>query len=269
MNYLIAVDLEGVNHVVGEQNKGLGKDVADYAVATAEAVRELNVIVSALFEQGAENVYVWDNHGSGNNLDFGAVDKRAVNVGLDACSLERMNFADGLNIGGLIFLGYHAKEGAFDAVLAHTYSSVAVQYIKIGGKQAGEFFIDSAIAAAKDIPVIMLVGDDKCVEEAREVSDKIVTVVTKTATGRNSAVFKPDEELKKELCEKTKEAAKLQGSFNRLSFPVDVEMRFTRTELCKSKKDAAADCGLTVKYGEDAHILAFTASKIEDIKFFL
>ena len=122
-NYLILLDLEGVHGVVGEPYKGLEPDCADYFVATENAVKEINAVVKALFEEGADNVYVWDNHGSGTNIDFSKVDKRAKKAIFNYTPTTRMDFIKDLNLTANIFLGYHSMEGSLNGVLAHTYDS--------------------------------------------------------------------------------------------------------------------------------------------------
>lgn len=271
MKYLVAVDLEGVNFVVGEPYKSLHKGSYQYDKAVAEATKELNTIIGALYDFGAEQVYVWDNHATGHNLDFKNVDSRAIDVGLDSSAIERMNFADSLKVDGIIFLGYHSKEGTVNGVLAHTYSSESIQYFKIANKAEGEFFIDSNIALFKNIPVLMLVSDDVCLCEITDVSDDIVTVVTKHAKGRNDADFR-GEDLYKELYDKTikalSEAKKMR--YKKLVFPVLLEIRYTRTEKAAAVKQAVkSKYGIECEFGEDCHILKAIAKKIEDIKVFL
>lgn len=270
MKFLVAVDLEGANFVVGKPYEGLSPDAAEYATAVRETTAELNAVLAGLYDGGAEKVYVWDNHGTGHNLDFAAVDPRATNAGLDASSLERMNFADGLGLDGVIFLGYHAKEGTLGGVLAHTYSSASRQYYKLDGKQVGEFYIDSTIALCKHIPVRMLVGDDHCVQEAKEIGENVVTVVTKYGEGRNAARFRDNDELLAELYAAAQKAMRLPPVCLAPVFPKRLEIRYTRTELAAEVKERVLrDYGVHADYGEDAHILQLTARRIEDIKVFL
>ena len=270
MKYLIAVDLEGINFVAGEPYKALGES-NDYQIAKHEAAKEINAVVSALYDGGASEVYVWDNHGSGHNIDFAEVDPRATDVGLDACSLERMNFADKYGIdGGVVFLGYHSKEGTLNGVLAHTYSSKTIQYYKINGVQRGEFYIDSNIALNKNLQPLLLASDDKCVNEASEVSPDVLTVITKYGTGRNSANFRPAQDVYEELYSTTKNAMTSSKNFTKLSFPATIEIRYSRTETAAEVKSKIYQkYGFATEYGEDAHVIKFTASKIEDIKMFL
>ncbi len=271
MKYLIAVDLEGVNFVVGEPYKPLHEGSEQYKIAVKEATKELNVIASALYDSGAEQVYVWDNHGSGHNLNYEFVDKRIKDVGLDRCAIERMNVADPLGIDAIIFLGYHSKEGTLGGVLAHSYSSECIQYYKIDGKQVGEFYIDSNIALSKNIPVIMMVCDDVCIKEISSISSDIVSVITKHATGRNSALFRGDE-LYTELYYSTQQAVSKLGKmrYSTIKFPVDFEVRFTRIERAISQKESIKNkYGIDSEFGEDGHVLKLTANRIEDIKAFL
>ena len=65
---LIALDLEGVNNVVGEPYSGLSKSTEQYEIAQKQAVLEVNAAADALFAAGAESVTLWDNHGGGDNI---------------------------------------------------------------------------------------------------------------------------------------------------------------------------------------------------------
>ena len=67
--FFIGVDCEGAACVVGEPHKGL-KDSVNYPFATRQAALEADAAARALFDWGAEEVIVWDNHGSGVNLDY-------------------------------------------------------------------------------------------------------------------------------------------------------------------------------------------------------
>ena len=67
MEYLIAVDLEGIHGIVGEVNKTLTAS-KDYPDACYAAALEINAVARALFDSGATKVAVWDNHGGGNNI---------------------------------------------------------------------------------------------------------------------------------------------------------------------------------------------------------
>lgn len=268
MNYLLAVDLEGIHGVIGEPYKGLGNDVFDYKLACSNAVKEVNIVTKALFDSGADSVTVWDNHGGGGNLNANDLDDRVTLFSSPVPQIERMNFASD-NTQKILFIGYHSKEGTLDGVLAHTYSSVNLQYIKINGFQVGEVEIDTYIAGEKNIAPIYLSSDDKCIEQTAYLLGDIETVCTKRGLGRNSAELYGDEVLK-EMYEKTLKATTKPSSPKKLKFPCEVEIRYTRTELAKEKKEFFyREYSRNYSYGEDAHVLKFNANCIEDIKIIL
>ena len=118
MNFLICVDLEGIHGIVGERYQTLTHS-CDYAPACEAAVYEINAVARALFDKGAERVYVWDNHAGGGNVDTSLLDERITPVSHKGYPY-RGDFASELSLSGVIFLGYHAKEGTPNGVLAHT-----------------------------------------------------------------------------------------------------------------------------------------------------
>ena len=266
-SYLIAVDLEGVHGVVGEPYKGLSDDVADYALAVENAVKEVNIIVKALFDQGAEKVAVWDNHGSGQNLDFSRIDSRVVRVENTLRKrYKRMGFVEGESFDGVIFVGYHAKAGS-GGVLAHTYSSQKIQYYKLHGKQVGEVEIDAYVAASYGVPLLLVVSDDVCVKQAKEYNPLIRAVVTKYAKGRNEAEFIDEKLLFEQLYQETVACVNAQISPIRLTFPCMEEVRYTRAEDAEKILQKIKDYGQEIAYGEDNHTLVSVIRTTDELIF--
>ena len=138
MKYLIALDLEGVAGVVGYPYEGLSKGTEEYNKATAEAVIEVNTIARTLFSLGAEKVFVWDNHGGGDNIDFALLDKRITRFPSVCQPFDRMGQARTLGLDGIFLVGYHSREGTLGGVLAHTMSSKDFLYHSLNGKRIGE-----------------------------------------------------------------------------------------------------------------------------------
>ena len=89
---LLALDLEGVNNVVGEPYTGLSQGSDAWEVARHQAVKEINAAAEVLFEMGARKVGLWDNHGGGGNVDPSELDSRIILIKHDN-SLPRMDFA--------------------------------------------------------------------------------------------------------------------------------------------------------------------------------
>lgn len=268
MEYLIAVDLEGVHGVVGEPMQGLGKVscAEEWSKAVESATVEINAAVRALYDSGATKVYVWDNHAGGGNLDPAKLDPRAP-ILENGNQRPRMSFLKDYNFAGVLFIGYHAKDGT-PGVLAHTYSSVQYQYMKVNGKQLGEFDFDACIAGSYGVPAIFAASDDVCLAQIKERNPETVTVLTKYAKGRNEAVFRDRADVEKDIYEGVKRAVKANVPIVTMDFPCDYEVRCTRMETAAwLKVDKLA--GLDVTYGEDIHILKKTLKDIDELRRFL
>lgn len=270
MEYLIACDLEGIHGVVGEPYKGLLKTIPDYQVAVANAEKEINAVAKALFDCGATKVVLWDNHGGQVNVNQANIDSRVQHVDIEAIRRQaRFEFVKEHNFAGIIYLGYHSREGTLNGVLAHTYSSVDIQYVKINGKAVGELEIDSYICAKYGIAPIFFASDDICVAQFKETVPNITSVVTKFAKGRNDAEFIDEDKVLQDLYDGVCEAVKKENSIVSVDTPVNLEIRYTRTERAAEKIKLAQHKGTPYKYGEDAHILFYTVDKIDDITFFM
>ena len=265
--YLIAVDLEGVHGVVGEEMKGLSSSPKEYVKAVESATIEINAAARALFDSGATDVYVWDNHGGKDNLDFSKIHSMVKKLSVDR-SKPRMYFMEDYQFAGVLFIGYHAKDGTL-GVLAHTYNSSQNQYFKINGKQLGEFDFDACFAGEYGVPAIFVAGDDVFLAQALESCSTIVTVVTKYANGRNAAEFRLRADVEKEIYEKVKLALKGNHLAVRFAFPCQFEVRYTRMERAVYLLKTFENELLDLRYGEDAHVLKMTANKTSDLKKFI
>lgn len=264
MEYLIAVDLEGIGGVVGEPYKTL-TDAPDYKLATENAVLEINSAINALFDNGATRVAVWDNHGGGKNLDFSKIDSRAEKVDWRKYPY-RLDFAKDYNFAGIIYLGYHAREGSFGGVLAHTFSSVGIQYAKINGAEVGELEIDSFIAATHGISPLFLASDDVCTSQFKRTSPDTITVITKYGKGRNTAVLKDEDTVLKEIYDGVAKAVKADIKPVGIGCPLNLEVRYTRAEKAEEMyKKAKSDDAITVVYGPDTHTLFFEIGEVNRV----
>ena len=269
MKYIIAVDLEGAHGVVGEPYKGLVVDIPDYKKAVENVTKEVNAAIKALYDSGATEVDVWDNHGNLDNLDFSKVDARAKKIKPKSNGLGRLDFLAEKEYQGMLFIGYHSREGTRKGVLAHTYSSNDIQYYKLNGKAIGEFDFDSILAAAFGVPTIFLSSDDVCVKQFQETHLQAVTAITKIGKGRNQAEFLPVSEVLEDIYNGVCEAVKKEITVEKPTFPYVIEVRYTRMEYAESVYEKLRAEGLLVEYGEDAHVLTATIGNINELRMFL
>ena len=263
MNYLIALDLEGVGGVVGVPYEGLGKESEEWKKARAQAILEVNTVARALFDTGADRVVLWDNHGGGGNLEYDKLDSR-IEVVERVAPGRRQAFAKDIGFDAMYFLGYHAMEGTVGAVLAHTWSSKDIQYIKVNLKPVCEAELDGYYAAEWGYSPVFFAGDDKAIMQAKEVFPEIVTVLTKEALSRNSANLRDNDELLAEMYEAAKAAATLRPAPKRLELPAVVEVRYTRMERAESRLKFLREKGIRSFYSTDAHTLFSIVTTFEE-----
>lgn len=266
--YFISVDLEGVHGVIGEPYTGLTKTIADHANAVKNATLEINMAVRALFDGGADEVYVWDGHGGGGNLDFSLLDNRIQKMPTSIVyTPQRFDCLKEQNFNGILYIGYHAREGT-GGILAHTYNSNANQYLKLNGKPLGEFELDSSIASEFGVPSIFAASDDVALSQMQTHAPHIVTVTTKYAKGRNKAVFRDSKEVLQEIYDGVRRAMSITELAPTFTYPCDFEMRYTRMEFAEEILNKYCEKLPSLCYGEDLHILKATLRDVNDLRLF-
>ena len=261
--FYIAVDLEGIACVIGEYGKGLALDTPGYIYAKKQATREANAAAKALFDGGASEIWVWDNHCKGYNLDYDSLDNR-VKIVMGAGNRQRFPLID-TGFDGVLFIGYHAYDTK-DAVLAHVYSSATYQYQKINGREVGELQIDAAIAGNNGVPVIFVSSDNICGSQAQETfGENLPSVITKTSLAWNCCVSKHPAPVCDEIYNEVKKALSIIDTFKpfTLPSPFEYEVRFKRIEYAESTKLVSFD-GRPFERA-DAYTLKGRLNRPEDI----
>ncbi len=240
--FYIAVDCEGVACTVGAPGGGLS-DSANFAWAKQQATAEANAAATALFDMGAEEVIIWDNHHSGVNLQYDLLDKRCK-ILLGSGHKGRFAGIDS-SFGGVLFIGYHSRDNVQQAVLAHTFSTLAYQYFKINGAEVGEMEIDAAFAGLQNVPVLFAASDDKAIQQARQAFPWIESVTTKESLSWSSAISKHPLAVCDEIYQSVQTALRRIDEMQCYTFaqPLSVEVRYKRI-------DAAEASALVDMHGE-------------------
>jgi len=258
--FYIAVDLEGVACCVGAPG-GLSSS-PNYKFACEQASREAASAARALFDMGAAEVIVWDNHGRGVNLDYLCFDKRC-RFSIGSGKFNRFPLLDE-TFAGILYIGYHAYDSV-GATLSHAYSSATFQYIKINGKQVGEANIDAAVAGKLGVPLIFASSDDICLAQIKKDFPDIITVETKKSTGWNSAVSKHPYTVIDEIYDgvvKTGNLKRFPKPYM-IDEPFQFEIRFKRIEAAETAKYKNPD-GTPFKQ-IDAYTLKGTLRSFDEI----
>ena len=233
MKFAIGVDCEGVACAVGAPGASLNSS-RDLAFAQLQATREANAAARGLFDAGAEQVIVWDNHGGSLNLTYDELDERC-DIALGVGFPHRWPGVDE-SFDGVLFVGYHAMDNTIDGVMCHSFSSAAYQQLKIDEREVGEMAIDAAVAGKMGIPVIFAASDDKGTAEAREFFPGVETVTTKQGMGWNAAVSKHPKLVLHEIHETAQRAAGRAGELEPFTFeePLILEIRYKRIEAAQA-----------------------------------
>lgn len=262
---LLALDLEGVNNVKGIPYEALSNGTDEWKIAKKQGALEINAAARALFDNGAERVALWDNHGGGHNINKADLDPRVDLLDPDL-TLPRMYFADDYDC--VCYFGYHAMEGTLGGVLAHTMSSKTVQFYKLNGKYIGEIDMDAYIAASHSKPSVFFAGGDIACSQAKRAVESIITVTTKHEISRNEAEFRDNDELFVEIGEKIVKAVSSEHGYKTLSFPARFEKSFKRVEDAAKYLARLQKRGIEAEYltdeglGKDAHTVVSTVRDI-------
>lgn len=219
--YCISVDLEGLACVVGGYGQGLSDSSKNYTFAAYQGTREANSAAKALFDCGAEEVLIWDCHGTGVNLDYNAFDPRCKFI-IGAGSRKRFPGMDE-SFDGVLFVGYHAYDTP-NATLSHVYSSSTYTSHKINGKEIGELQLDAAIAGKRGVKTLFVSSDDICVAQALESFPWIKTVVTKQSLAWNSCISKHPMSVCSEIYEAVCDAVNEKDEMQTYCIPTPFEL---------------------------------------------
>jgi D-amino peptidase len=190
MRVYISVDMEGIAGISHDRPTTRGND--GYAAAVALMVGEANAAIEGAWAGGATDVVVNDSHGGMDNLLPADLDPRAVVIqGQKAWSMVQGAGPEAGLIGEdpfgvALFVGYHARAGHPSGVIAHTYSS-APTLTTLDGLPCGETAINAAVLGAWGVPVGLVAGDDRLVEEVAEWLPAADRVIVKRAVGWRAA----------------------------------------------------------------------------------
>jgi D-amino peptidase len=177
----ISADMEGATGIAVTSQVIEGKP--GYERARRLMTGDVNAAIAGAFDAGADGVVVNDSHFLMTNILIEELDPRASLITGANKLLAQMEGLD-KSFDAVFFVAYHARVGAMDAVINHTYLGRSVHEIRLNGHAAGEAEINAGIAGYLGVPVVLVTGDDKVVAETRAVLPDIEGVVVKKAIDR-------------------------------------------------------------------------------------
>ena len=229
MNIYIGTDLEGASGA-WRGSQVSPEYPSDYAYGRGCLTRDVNTVIGAAFDQGAESIVVCDGHGPGG-LDWEDVDPRVT--------LEKGGgvFPSlGEDTDCLFSVGRHAMAGTMGAFLEHTQTSRDWFEFRINGVPQGEMGIMACYAGHFGAPLALVTGDRAACEEAHRLFPEAATAEVKHSVARQGPCScRPAAEVEKLLRERTVEAMDRVRSGQVVPFqltgPITLELTYQRVDL--------------------------------------
>ena len=184
MKIFISSDMEGTAGVVDWDQCMAGG--AQYPYYTDLLTREINAAIEGAQAAGATEFLVNDAHSKMVNLRPDALAGRASYLSGRYKPMYMMQGLDS-SFDAIFLVSYHGSMGSDGSVLSHTYFPMAFAEVTINGIVAGEAGINSLVAAAYGVPIVLVTGDDTTAEETRRFCPHIRAAVVKQSITRFSA----------------------------------------------------------------------------------
>lgn len=186
--YMVRCDMEGIGGIVSPVQAD--PNAVEYPAGREAFMAELIALCEGLLKGGAGEVFIYDEHYFGRNIDLFRLPKRVKAI----CGKPpyRSDWAGGLDasFAGVILLGYHSMAGTQGGLLHHTYEP-DIKAIRLNHAAVGEIGVEAAIAGDFEVPVLMVTGDSAGVAEAEKLLPGVRGVVVKEALGADAAVCHP------------------------------------------------------------------------------
>ena len=234
MKVLISADMEGTCGVVSwvhvtppEYGDG-PSSTAEYERARARMTREVNAAIEGALAGGAEEVIVNDSHNGMRNLIPEDLHPSCRFISGNDKPFGMMQGIDLEGVGAVFFTGYHAKAGTPNAPLAHTWTGW-VNDVRVNGRSTGEFGINALIAGHFGVPVTLVTGDIRAVEQTRELlGEAVVGVAVKEGLSTFSALHLHPVRAQELIREGAAKAVKAAGQVKPWVLPADavIEIEF-------------------------------------------
>lgn len=189
LKVFISVDMEGIAGVIsGSECSPRGRD---YDYFRELMTIETNAAIEGAIVAGATEIVVRDGHGSKTNVFPALLHKKAKLLRGSTKRPENMMLGIDETFDVVLFIGYHAKAGTKDGILAHTSSGNVID-LSVNGVSLPEAGYNALIAGLFDVPVVFLAGDNWICQQAKDLFGEISTVETKVGMGSSELGLHPD-----------------------------------------------------------------------------
>jgi D-amino peptidase len=174
MKVLLWSDMEGPS---GIDDHEMFADAARYKTARSYATQDVNAAVRGVRRAEARaEIDVFDGHGMGDNLLEEELESgcNLLGGGWMTRFHEMVKSREVAKYDAVLLLGQHAAEGTVDGFMSHTNTGDTA--LRVNGKDAGEAPQLAWLFGHFNVPVVLVVGDDAVVREAKALLPGIATV---------------------------------------------------------------------------------------------
>jgi D-amino peptidase len=180
----VSSDMEGTAGVVDWDQVRPGGE--QYGYYTGLLTREVNAAIEGAAEAGATAFLVNDSHGRMANLRPDALAGRASYLSGRYKPRYMMEGLD-TSFDAVFFVSYHGSMSAQGSTLSHTYFPAAFGQVTLNGSVTGEAGINSLVALAYGVPVVLITGDATTAAEIEPFCPGLHTAVVKRSVSRFAA----------------------------------------------------------------------------------
>jgi D-amino peptidase len=236
----------------------------EYPIYRRYMSQEVRAAIDGARSAGVTDVLVNDSHWDMRNLLWDELppDVRVVSGGRKPFSMAEGLRADSFD--GAFFTGYHARVGAANGVLAHTYTAETLYNVRINGVACSEALLNAAMAGMYGIPLLLVSGDRVVVEHVREHMPWVTGVVVKEGIGHYAADSITPKAAQALLQDAAAQAIREAGNAKPFTFesPITMEIETARVEhadFIELMPGFERTDGRTVRFTHDDYQMIFRA----------
>lgn len=180
-------DLEGVDGIFNFDLQCVPFKGALYTESRKLLAAEVNAAIEGLYEGGAREIVIYDNHYGGHNLSTLDIHTEHPELQLQLLGGSPVSPTLGLDssYSALVFIGLHSMAGTPGGILPHSFTW-DIKNIWVNGKKVGEIGARVMLAGELGIPAIMVSGDRAACNEFHDLVPAGKCAEVKWASGASS-----------------------------------------------------------------------------------
>ena len=223
MKVFISVDMEGTTGL--ERLEEIFRGLPGFDKFRQLMAGDANAAIQGAIDGGATEIVVSDSHGYMCNIYpddlIKGVQLKRGQIKRQWCQMKTFDNT----FDAAILIGYHAKAGTEDGILAHTWIT-GFRDVRVNGQSVPEPSLNTWLAGSFGVPVVMLSGDNYVIEQASPVLGDIEYAQLKTSTGFFSGDHLPIDQTRPLLRETAARAIKNAGKAEAVAceLPVTIEV---------------------------------------------